>query len=347
MTLEIAEHAIGNGRPPFVIAEAGVNHNGSVDLAVELVHAAAQAHADAVKFQTFDPESVILPNAPQAAYQRKAAGAESQLEMVRRLQLPRDAWGTIRDAAEAAGIVFLSTPFDVDSVRLLADLHVPAFKVGSGDLTNLILLRAVASYGRPILLSTGMATLGEVEAAVADLRRHGDPPLVLLQCTSAYPAAPADANLQAMATLARRFRVPVGYSDHTLGIATATAAAALGAAVVEKHLTLDRNIAGPDHQASLVPDEFGSMVNAIREAHLARGDGVKEPRATEDDVRRVARRSLVISRTVSAGAALTADDLTAMRPETGITPLRLDEIIGRRAARDLDGGMVLDESDLE
>jgi N-acetylneuraminate synthase/N,N'-diacetyllegionaminate synthase len=226
-------------------------------------------------------------------------------------------------------------------------LGVPAFKVGSGDLTNLVLLRAVAAHGRPVLLSTGMATLDEVEAAVTDLREHGDPPLVLLQCTSAYPAAAADANLAAMATMRERFGVPVGYSDHTLGIATAVAAAALRAAVIEKHLTLDRKMPGPDHAASLEPGEFGLLVASVREAAAALGDGSKAPRGDEADTASVARRSLVTARRVAAGATLSADDLDAMRPAGGISPLRLDEVIGRRAMRDLAEREMLTPEDLD
>jgi N-acetylneuraminate synthase/N,N'-diacetyllegionaminate synthase len=205
----------------------------------------------------------------------------------------------------------------------------------------------VAARGLPLLLSTGMATLDEVDAAVADLRGHGDPPLALLQCTSAYPAAPADANLRAMATLAERFGVPVGYSDHTLGTGVAIAAATLGAALVEKHLTLDRGMPGPDHAASLEPSELAALVEGVRAARAALGDGHKAPRPDEDDARTVARRSLVLSRPVLAGSLLAEPDLDAMRPEGGISPLRLDEVVGRRAARDLEAHRLLMPEDLD
>jgi N-acetylneuraminate synthase/N,N'-diacetyllegionaminate synthase len=346
VNVEIAGRVIGAGGP-FVIAEGGVNHNGSLELALRLVDAAADAGGDAVKFQTFSAEAVVLPSARQAEYQRQRAAAESQLEMVRRLELPAAAWATLRDRARERGLVFLSTPFDLASVDLLARLDVPAFKVGSGDLTNLVLLRAVAGHGRPLLLSTGMATLDEVAAAVADLRAHGDPPLILLQCTSAYPADAEEANLGAMATLREAFGVPVGYSDHTLGTSVAIAAAAMGAAVIEKHLTLDRGMPGPDHAASLEPGDFAAMVSGVREAAAAVGDGIKAPRPGEADAAAVARRSLVVIRRVAAGEELRADDLDAMRPAGGISPLRLDEVIGRRAARELGERTIIGPDDLE
>ena len=346
-TIEIAGRIIGAGAPPWVVAEAGVNHNGSPELALRLVDAAADAGADAVKFQTFSADALATVEAPQAAYQRERAAAASQVEMLRSLELPPDALRACRDRALERGIHFLSTPFDLASVELLAALEVPAFKVGSGDLTNLVLLRAVAAQGRPMLLSTGMGTLEEVGAAVRDLRAHGDPPLVLLQCTSAYPATIEDVNLRAMATLRAEFDVPTGYSDHTLGITAATAAAALGAAVIEKHLTLDRSLPGPDQAASLEPTEFTAMVRSIHEAHVALGDGVKMPRPDEDDVRQVARRSLVVRRAMSAGEVIAEADIDAMRPAGGIDPLRLDAVVGRRVTRDVARSEVLRPEDLD
>jgi N-acetylneuraminate synthase/N,N'-diacetyllegionaminate synthase len=345
--VEIAGRRVGDGEPPYVVAEAGVNHGGSGEMALRLVEAAAAAGADAVKFQTFRSDALATADAPQAAYQRERAAAASQLEMLRALELPADAVRASRDRAGTLGLTFLSTPFDLASVDLLAGLGVPAFKIGSGDLTNLVLLRAVAAHGLPLLLSTGMATVDEVAAAVADLRAHGDPPLVLLQCTSAYPAPAEDANLAAIATMRERFGVPVGYSDHTRGYEVAVAAAALGAAIIEKHLTLDRSLPGPDHAASLEPAEFSALVRGVREAHAALGDGVKAPRGIEADVRRAARRSLVVTRDVVAGEAIAAADLDAMRPATGISPLRLDDVAGRRAARDLTARTVLRPEDLD
>jgi N,N'-diacetyllegionaminate synthase len=334
-SFEIAGRIIRNGAPPLVIAEVGVNHNGQPDLALALVDAAAQAGADAVKFQTFTANALASSDAPQAAYQRERAAASSQVEMLRALELPAAALRSARDRAAARGLIFLSTPFDIEAVRLLVELDVPAFKVGSGDLTNLILLRAVAAQGRPMLLSTGMASLDEVDAAVGAVRAAGDPPLALLQCTSAYPAAAGDANLRAMHEMERRYHVPIGYSDHTVGLGAGIAAAALGAAIIEKHLTLDRAMPGPDHAASLDVDAFRMLVTGIQEAHAALGDGRKVPVGAEQDTRQVARRSLVLTRALAAGDVVAEGDMGAMRPASGISPLRLDEVVGRRAARDL------------
>jgi N,N'-diacetyllegionaminate synthase len=346
MALDIGGRRIAEDEPPFVIAEGGVNHNGSVEAALQLVDAAASAGADAVKFQTFSADAVVFEDAPQAAYQQARAPAGSQREMLRRLELPADAWVALQARASARGMVFLSTPFDLPSVQLLDALGMPAFKVGSGDLTNLVLLRAVSALGRPVLLSTGMASWAEIDASVEDLRTHGDPPLVLLQCTSAYPSAPADSNLLAMEAMRARYGVPVGYSDHTLGIGAATAAAALGAVVIEKHLTLDRALPGPDHQASLDPGEFGAMVVAVRQAADARGGVDKTAAAAEAEARQLARRSLIVTRAIAAGEELAAADLDAMRPATGISPQRIDEVIGRRAARDLSPGSLLGLEDV-
>jgi N,N'-diacetyllegionaminate synthase len=346
--VEIAGRRIGGDEPPYLVAEAGVNHNGSWELALRLVDAAADAGAHAVKFQTFSAEALAAADAPLAGYQQQGAGgAASQVDMLRGLELSADALRACRDRATERGLVFLSTPFDLASVQLLAELGVPAFKVGSGDLTNLVLLRAVVRHGLPVILSTGMSTLVEVDAAVTDLRTHGDPPLVLLHCTSAYPADAHDANLAAMTTMRERYGVPVGYSDHTLGIAVATAAVALGAALIEKHLTLDRSLPGPDHSASLEPAELAALVVAARAAHAAKGDGVKGARPAELDVARAARRSLVVARDIAEGEVLHEDDLGALRPAGGISPLRLDDVVGRRAAHDLSARSVLGPDDVD
>jgi N,N'-diacetyllegionaminate synthase len=346
-SIEIAGRTIGAGAAPMVIAEAGVNHNGRADLALALVDAAAGAGADAVKFQTFTAEALASAGAPQAAYQRDRAAAASQADMLRGLELAPEGLRAARDLAVTRGLVFLSTPFDLEAVRQLAGLQVPAFKIGSGDLTNVILLRAVAAQRRPILLSTGMATLAEVDAAVEVLRLAGDPPLVLLQCTSAYPAAAGDANLLAMEQMRQRYNLPIGYSDHTLGLGAAIAAVALGAAVVEKHLTLDRTMSGPDHAASLEPAAFAEFVAGVRDAHAALGDGHKQPSPREVETRLVARRSLVVVRPLGAGEVIAERDLDAMRPATGISPLRVDEVVGRRAARDLPARVPIMPDDLD
>ena len=270
---DIGSARIGAGRC-FVIAEAGVNHNGDTEMAARLIDAAANAGADAVKFQTFRAEHVVSAHAPKAAYQRATTGdGEGQLDMVRALELPADSFGALKSHADRRGILFLSTPFDHGSVDLLHKLDVAAFKIASGEITNLPLLRHVAALGKPVILSTGMSYLSEVEAAVRALQSSGLDRLALLHCVSNYPADPADVNLRAMATLSAAFAVPVGYSDHTTGIEVALAAAARGAAVLEKHFTLDRASPGADHRASLEPAELTAMVAGIRRVESALGDG--------------------------------------------------------------------------
>lgn len=345
-SIGIGGRRVGGGERPYVIAEAGVNHNGDPALARRLIDAASDAGADAVKFQTFRADRLALDDAPQAAYQRDGAGASSQVEMLRRLELPTEALGDLRAHASGRGIAFLSSPFDIESVELLVSLGVPAIKIGSGDLTNLFLLRSVADRGIPVVLSTGMATLEEVDLAMSDIRDHGNPPVVLLHCVSVYPADAAMVNLRVMATLEGRYGVPVGFSDHTVGLGVPVAAAALGAAVIEKHLTLDRSLPGPDHAASLDPDSFARMVAAIHEAHAAVGNGTKAPVEAELPIRAVVRRSMVVARSVRAGDVVTIHDLTALRPDRGLSPLRLDEVVGRPAARDLAPGHVLGPDDV-
>jgi len=346
--VRIGQRLVGDGQPCYVIAEAGVNHEGDVGLARKLVEAAAEAGADAVKFQTFRAEALASPAAEKAEYQKAATGAaEGQRAMLRRLELPPDAFRELMAHAGRCGIECLSTPFDPESARFLAGLDVAAFKVSSGDLTSLPLLRQLAATGRPILLSTGMADLGEVDEALAAIKAGGSSPVVVLHCVSSYPADPAAANLRAMETMARAFGVPVGFSDHTLGIEMAVAAVALGACVLEKHLTVDRGLPGPDHRASLEPAEFRAMVRAVRNVEAGLGDGLKVPHPSEADVRRAARKSLVAARPVAAGAVLTAEDVGLQRPGTGLPPRLLDLVLGRRARREIPAGMLLAWSDLE
>lgn len=325
----IGGRPVGPERPCFVIAEAGVNHNGRVDVALDLVEAAWRSGADAVKFQTFVADELVSPAAAKADYQLRDGPAESQLDMVRRFELPAEAFRTIKARADARGILFLSTPFDSASLELLVGLGVTALKVGSGDLTNLPFLTLIARTGLPLILSTGMSTLAEVDEAVKTVRSAGARELVLLHCVSAYPADPADANLRAIETLATSFGVPAGYSDHTIGTETALAAVALGACVIEKHLTLDRSMPGPDHAASTPPDEFCRLVASIRLVERARGDGRKVPRPAELGVAAVARRSIVATRDLPAGTVLTADVVAVRRPGTGLPPALVEAVIGR------------------
>jgi N,N'-diacetyllegionaminate synthase len=346
--MAIDGHAIGPGHPCFVIAEAGVNHNGDPALAHALVDAAASAGADAVKFQTFQPAQLVAPDAPKAEYQLRNDGAtRSQREMLEALALPPEVYRELDQHAHRRGLIFLSSPFDEESVALLAQLGVPAFKVASGEVTNHGLLTRLAREKRPLLVSTGMCDLAEVTAAVEVIRAAGDPPLALFHCVSSYPCQPRDANLRAMDTLRSAFGVPVGWSDHTLGIEVALAAVALGADLLEKHLTLDRNLPGPDHRASLEPGEFAALVRGVRSVAAALGDGRKIPTADEQAVARVARKSLHWRASLAAGAALGPEHLIALRPGGGVSPARLPVLLGRRVRRPVREGAALREDDLE
>lgn len=334
--------AIGPGAPCFVIAEAGVNHNGDPRLAAELVAVAAAAGADAVKFQTFSADRLASASAAKAAYQQETTEAsESQLEMLRRLELSPAAHRALVRQCRERGILFISTPFDELSADFLAELDVPLFKIPSGELTNLPYLAHVARLGRPMIVSTGMASLGEVETAVETLEQHGDAPLALLHCVSNYPARPEDVNLRAMETMAAAFGVPVGYSDHTLGNEVALAAVARGACIVEKHFTLDRALPGPDHRASSEPAELAALVSGIRRVEAALGDGRKRPASSEADTAAVARRSLVAARDLAAGSVLTEDTLTAKRPGTGLPPAMRSFLVGRTLRADAAAGSMI------
>ena len=322
-----------------MIAEAGVNHGGDVELALELVGRATAGGADVVKFQSFVTERSLTRSAPKADYQVATTGdADSQFEMVRRLELSPEDQRTIASACERAGIEFLSTAFDAESFDLLLDLGIRRVKVASGEMTNLPLLRHVAAAGLPMLLSTGMATLGEIEATLDALEAAGTPRerVTLLHCTTEYPAPIEEVNLRAIATLRQAFGVDVGYSDHTTGIDIAIAAVALGATVIEKHLTLDRSMPGPDHRASLEPGELAELVAGVRRVEAALGDGVKRPGPRELANRAIARKSIVAAGPIRAGEAYSAENLATKRPGTGLSPMAWDEIVGRTAPRDYD-----------
>jgi N-acetylneuraminate synthase len=318
----------------FVIAEAGVNHNGDPTLARALVDVAVAAGADAVKFQTFTVNRLLTRRAAKAEYQQRATGSEqSQYEMLARLELsPADHEMLFAHCADV-GIEFMSTPFDPESARYLKRLGVRRLKISSGDVTNLPMLEVVGALGLPVVLSTGMADMAEVEAAVTTLRGAGATDLAILQCVSNYPADPALTNLRVMDAFARAFGAPVGLSDHSTGLAMSIAAVARGAAYIEKHFTLDRSLPGPDHQASLLPDELRALVAAIRDVEAALGDGVKRPAPSELPVREVARKSLVAARDLPGGAILTREDLDVLRPGTGLSPAALPAVLGRRTAR--------------
>lgn len=327
----------------FIIAEAGINHNGDLQLARKLVDAAVEAGADAVKFQTFKAEEVVTPGAERAQYQKDNMPEkdESQLEMIKRLELSYAQFEELYAYCRQKGIIFLSSPFDQQSIDFLAELGVPYFKIPSGEITNYPFLRRTAGKKRPVILSTGMATLGEVEGALRVLWEAGAKDITLLHCTTNYPALPEEVNLKAMLTMKQAFALPVGYSDHTMGIAVPIAAAALGAEVIEKHLTLDRTLPGPDHRASLEPGEFKEMVVAIRQVEKSLGDGIKRPAPGELAVMPAARRSLVAARDIAAGEIITESCLTAKRPGTGIPPNFWDVVVGRQARRDIAAGSIL------
>jgi N,N'-diacetyllegionaminate synthase len=327
----------------FVIAEIGVNHNGDVKLAEEMVLAAAKCGADAVKFQTFTARHATSSKARKAAYQVANTGdaGESYRDMLVRLELSKEDHLAIKHAAERAGVVFFSKPADPESADLLESIGVELYKIGSSDVTNLPLIRHVAGKHKPIILSTGMATMGEVAVALEAIERVSSQEVSLLHCTSEYPCPFSDVNLRAMATLEAAFGRTVGYSDHTLGIEIAVAAVAMGARILEKHFTLDRRQPGPDHKASLEPDEFRAMVEAIRHVETAFGDGVKRPAKSELANIDVVRRSVVATRDLPAGHVIGPGDVTIKRPGTGIAPADLEKIVGLRLASPVKGDDVV------
>jgi N-acetylneuraminate synthase len=341
-SIRIGGRVVGPDAPCFVIAEAGVNHNGSVESACRLAEVAQRVAADAIKFQTFKAERLATHDVPKAEYQRHSTRAgESHFEMLRSLELSQEAHRIIFDHCRKLGIMFLSSPFDEESADMLDALGVSAFKVASGELTNLPLLAHIARKGKPIILSTGMAYLGEVESAVTTIREAGNEDVVLLHCVSNYPANPCDINLRAMHTMAHAFRLPVGYSDHTLGSEVTLAAVALGACIIEKHFTLSRTLPGPDHQTSVEPDELSGLILGIRSVEAALGHGRKEPAASEATMAAVARKSLVAASDISAGTVLTEDLIAIKRPGTGLPPAMRPHLVGRMARVQIPRGTVI------
>jgi N-acetylneuraminate synthase len=338
----------------FIIAEAGVNHNGDPKRALDMVDVAAAAGADAIKFQTFTADKLVSGQAEKAEYQKRETGGGSQHEMLRSLEMSETLHLQLFERCAELGIEFMSTPFDEQAADFLVGLGMKRIKVPSGEIVNDRLLRHLAAKGRPMIVSTGMATMAEVEEAVRVVLEawgtappEGDAPLTILHCTSNYPAAPNEVNLRAMTTMADALRLPVGYSDHTLGIVAAIAAASRGAAVIEKHFTLDRDLPGPDHKASLTVDQLGEMVKAIREVDVLLGSAVKAPTESELAVRAVARRSVTATRDLRADATVAADDIDLLRPAGGIPPRDHDAVIGRRLLRDVPAGTPLQWEDLE
>ena len=319
----------------YIIAEAGDNHNGDFNTALKLVDVAKRAGADCVKFQTFVTEEIISKYAEMAEYQKKNTGKEeSQFEMVKRLELSFDEFRKIKEYCDRVGIQFLSTPFDLKSVDFLNELGVPFFKIPSGEITNYPYLIKIAHTGKPVVMSTGICAPDEILAAINVLENNGGGEITLLHCNTEYPTPLKDVNLYAMRTMKKMFGKKVGYSDHTKGIEVPVAAVALGACVIEKHFTLDKNMPGPDHKASLEPDELGRMVKNIRNIEIALGDGVKHVSESERKNIAIARKSIVARRNIQEGEILTEDNLAVKRPGTGINPMQWMEVLGTRAVRD-------------
>jgi len=339
----------------FVIAEAGVNHNGSEKLALKLVEAAARAGADAVKFQTFKAEALVVKGTATADYQKQQTGSSDQFAMLKKLELTESLHQKLINHCYQCGIEFMSTPFDIEAAHFLLELGMGRLKIPSGELTNLPFIRELAALNKPMILSTGMASLDEVkeasEAICEEREKRGfieplEEVLTILHCTSNYPTHEQDVNLRAMNTMESELKLPIGYSDHTDGFHVSVAAVAMGARVIEKHFTLDRSLPGPDHQASLEPQELELMVKQIRQIETCLGDGHKAPRPSELSVRKLVRRSVSLLNGKAAGEVIEAKDLILLRPGTGISPKHLDEIVGKCLKFSLEAGSVLTWSDL-
>lgn len=330
--------------PVFLIAEAGINHNGHVDLGLEMIEVAARAGVDAIKFQTFTATALATPSAETVSYQRGMSRASTQRELLAELELDLEAHQILAQSAKQKGLLFLSTAFDIVSLKMLDDLQIPILKVPSGELTNLPYLRHIASRSKPVFLSTGMSRLSEVETALNTLEDSGlgREMVTVLHCTSCYPTDYPQVNLRVLKTLRESLTAKVGYSDHTLGHQVACAAVALGATVLEKHFTLDRSLPGPDHQASATPDELHSYVEAVRDVESALGVAVKEPQPCEQEALIWSRKSIVTSRQIRAGEVFSPENLTTKRPGTGLSPTLWDRIMGETALRDYDEDEVLD-----
>ena len=321
----------------FIIAEAGVNHNGSIELAKKLIDVASRAGADAVKFQTFKTENLVSKNAQKADYQKETTdNKESQFDMIKKLELDIDTHHELITYCQSRNIMFLSTPFDLDSIDLLNDLKLPIFKIPSGEITNLPYLRKIGQLNKKIILSTGMADIGEIEDALDILTSSGTPKesITVLHANTMYPTPMEDVNLKAMQTIGNTFDIKFGYSDHTLGIEVPIGAVAIGASCIEKHFTLDNTMEGPDHKASLEPDELKAMVKAIRNMEMALGSSIKKPSQSETPNIKIARKSIVAKDNIKKGEILTKENLAVKRPADGISPMRWDEVVGSIASRD-------------
>lgn len=321
----------------YIIAEAGVNHNGSIELAKKMVDKAKESGADCIKFQTFISKNIVSKIASKAEYQKQQTDSnESQLEMLSKLELSFDNFIELKEYCDLRGIEFFSTAFDFDSIDFLNSLDMRIWKIPSGDITNLPYLIKIARLNKPIILSTGMSTMKDIEAALSVLRNNGASEITILHCTTEYPTPYEDVNLKAINTIKNEFKVPVGYSDHTKGIEIPIAAVAMGATVIEKHFTLDRNMEGPDHKASLEPDELKAMVRAIQNIEIAMGSADKKPAESEKKNMDIARKSIIARCTVKKGGVFTEENITVKRPGNGISPMQWFEVIGQIAGRDFE-----------
>lgn len=346
--IKIGSKTISENSPVFIIAEAGVNHNGDIEIAKKLVDAAREAGADAIKFQIFKTENLVIKSAEKAEYQKSTTGSgETQYDMLKKLELSYDAHLKIMEYCKECNLLYIATPFDYESADILERLNVYAYKISSGDITNLPFLKYIASKAKPMIISTGMSNLGEVEDAVEAIKSTGNENIVLLHCTSNYPTKYKDVNLNAMITLKNAFKLPVGYSDHTLGIEVAIAAVSLGAIVIEKHFTLDRTMPGPDHRASMEPNELKRMIDSIRNVEAALGDGIKRCVGKEEDVKKAARKSIVAAVDIPLGSIITEEMLTIKRPGTGMPPKFLNYLIGKKAKTDISKDTVIELSMFE
>lgn len=327
----------------FIIAEAGVNHNGDINIAKQLVDVAVEAGADAVKFQTFIGEKCVSSKAEKAAYQKQTVGeAGSQLDMIKKLELPQDAFCVLKEYCEKKKIKFMSTAFDVDSAMFLNDIGVDVFKISSGEITNYPLLKVIGQFKKRVIMSTGMSEVHEIKAAIDILKQYGTNDISVLHCNTQYPTPMEDVNLKTMQQLRNELDLPIGYSDHTLGIEVPIAAAALGAEIIEKHFTMNRNMEGPDHRASLEPDELKKMVEGIRNIEKALGDGIKRVSPSEKENLNIVRKSIVASVAINKGDVFTENNITVKRPGNGISPMRWNEVIGKKAARNFEADELIE-----
>ena len=345
--IEIAGRKIGDGHPVFIIAEAGVNHNGDIKLAKQLVREAKECGADCVKFQTFKADRVVIENAPKAKYQLKTTNpGESQIEMLKKLEMPEEAYKEIIKCCQENEIIFLSTPYNIEDVEFLNDLGVPAFKLASISVAEPWFAAYTAKKGKPIVLSTGMATIGEVDETVCAIRVTGNKQLILLQCTTNYPSRHEDANLLAMQTMQKAFGLQIGYSDHTQDDTACIMSVALGAKVIEKHFTLDKTLPGPDQSSSYEPKKFAELVRRIRNAETVLGSERKEPCEIEKENAVGMRRSIVTKANISKGAVISTEMLTFKRPAAGLAPKFLHEIVGCKARRNIPVNTLIQWSDI-